>query len=454
MYAEKLPPHDIEAEEAVLGSLLIDDEAMLRMATYLRAEDFYSGKNRFCYEACLALFKRGDALNQITVAHELSLKDRLDEVGGPAYLSHLVVVVPTSVHIEHYGQIVGRTSTMRNLINAASEIANIGYNDTADVEEALNKSEDILFKVRGGRSSRDFVPLREILDQYLEERASVAEPLQGNSPIPTGFDELDQLLGGLQRSDMVVLAARPSLGKSTLAVNICLNVAKNGATAGIFSLEMSRDQLALRMLASEAEIDAHRLRLGLYTDMEEQRIIDAVGNLSELPIYIDDTPFQTIVEMRSKGRRLHQEHGVDMLVVDYMQLISGSSYRSENRVQEITEISRSLKGLARDLVVPVLAVSQLSRAVELRATHRPQLSDLRDSGSIEQDADVVMFIYRDDVYFTEDEWEGQYPGKPYPKNVAELIIAKHRHGPPGSVKLIFREDLARFESAPLDQAVA
>jgi len=454
MYAEKLPPNDIEAEEAVIGSLLIDSDAFLHVAHRLRPEDFYSGKNRFCFEACLSLFQRGEALNQITIAHELGLKDRLDEVGGPAYLSHLVVAVPTSVHIEHYAEIVSRTATMRRLIMAASEIANIGYNGAADVESVLSQAEDTLFKVRGRRSMRDFVPLREVLDQYLEERASVTEPLERGGPIATGFEELDQLLGGLQRSDLLILAARPSLGKSTLAVNISLNVAKAGATVGIFSLEMSREQLAIRMLSSEAGVDAHRLRLGLYTDAEEQRIIDAVGNLSELPIYIDDTPFQTIVEMRSKARRLDLEHGTDMLVVDYMQLIQGSSFRSENRVQEVSEISRSLKGMARDLNAPVLAVSQLSRAVELRATHRPQLSDLRESGSIEQDADVVMFIYRDDFYYTEEEWERQNPDKPYPKNIAEIIIAKHRHGPPGTFKLLFHEQLARFESVPLDREAA
>ena len=454
MYAEKLPPNDIEAEEAVLGSLLIDSDAFLHVAHQLRPEDFYSGKNRFCFEACLSLFQRGEALNQITIAHELGLKDSLDEVGGPAYLSHLVAVVPTSVHIEHYAEIVSRTATMRRLIMAASEIANIGYNGAADVESVLSQAEDTLFKVRGRRSMRDFVPLREVLDQYLEERASVTEPLEGGAPIATGFEELDQLLGGLQRSDLLILAARPSLGKSTLAVNISLNVAKAGATVGIFSLEMSREQLAIRMLSSEAGVDAHRLRLGLYTDAEEQRIIDAVGNLSELPIYIDDTPFQTIVEMRSKAHRLHLEHGTDMLVVDYMQLIQGRGFRSENRVQEVSEISRSLKGMARDLNAPVLAVSQLSRAVELRATHRPQLSDLRESGSIEQDADVVMFIYRDDFYYTEEEWERQNPDKSYPKNIAEIIISKHRHGPPGTLKLLFHEQLARFESVPLDQEAA
>ena len=453
MYAEKLPPHDIEAEEAVLGSILIDGDSFVRITQQLKPDDFYNGKNKYCFEACSAVFERDEALNQITIAHELGLKERLDEVGGPAYLSHLITSVPTSVHIEHYAEIVSRTSIMRRLILAASDIANIGYEGSADIESALSQSEDVLFKVRSRRSARDFVPLRDVLDQYLEEQASETDGEKNSAPLITGYDDLDQLLGGLQRSDLIVLAARPSLGKSTLAVNFSLNISKTGGSVGIFSLEMSREQLAIRMLSSEAGVDAHRLRLGLYTDAEEQRIIDAVGNLSELPIYIDDTPFQTIMEMRSKARRLHLEHGTDMIVVDYMQLIQGATSRNDNRVQEISEISRSLKGLARDLNVPVLSVSQLSRAVELRATHRPILSDLRESGSIEQDADVVMFTYRDDFYYTEEEWDrlqaSSVDPKSYPKNIAELIIEKHRHGPTGAIKLVFRQQHARFEAVPV-----
>jgi replicative DNA helicase len=289
--------------------------------------------------------------------------------------------------------------------------------------------------------------LRQVYDQFLEDRAALTEPLQNSAPILTNFNDLDELLGGMQRSDMLILGARPGLGKSTLAVNVCLNAAKNGAAAGIFSLEMSREQLALRILAADAGIDAHRLRLGLYTEAEEQRIIDSIGNLSDLPVYIDDTPFQGIVEMRSKARRLSLEQGLDLLVVDYLQLVQGEARGryGDNRVQEISEISRSIKGMARDLNVPVVTCSQLSRLVENRPGHRPQLSDLRDSGSIEQDADIVMFIYREDVYYTEEEWEQHFPGRPYPRNIAEIIVAKHRHGPTGSVKLRFRDHLVRFE---------
>ena len=453
MYAEKLLPHDIEAEEATIGSLLIDGDSILTVAQFLKPGDFYREKNRFCYEACLDLFRRGEAINQVTVAHQLSLHDRLDQVGDTAYLSHLVSTVPTPVHIEHYGRIVNRSAIMRTLIDAASQISAVGYEDTEDVEASLSRAEGILFRVRSGQAKRDFVPIREILDQYMQDQAAIAEPLGSmGAPVMTGFDALDELLGGLHRSDMVVLAARPSLGKSTLAINVSLNAAKVGAVAGVFSLEMSREQLALRMLAGEAEVDAQRLRMGLYTEAEERRIIDSIGSLSELPIYIDDTPLQGIVEMRSKARRLAMEHNLDMLVVDYMQLIQGSNPRGDsNRVQEMSQITRSIKGLARDLNVPVLAVSQLSRAVEMRTSHRPQLSDLRESGSIEQDADVVMFIYRDDIYYTEDEWASRFPDRPYPKNIAEIIVAKHRHGPVGNVELIFRDRLVRFESVPVGQ---
>ncbi len=451
MYEERLQPHDIEAEEAVIGSLLIDGESITKVISRIQPRDFYRDRNAYCYEACLALFERREAINQVTVTSQLNLQERLDLVGGAAYLSHLVSSVPTSVHVEHYANIVSRCATMRRLIGAASEIAAVGYEGTADEEAALSRAENLLFGVRAGRATREFVPLRIILDQYLEERASTSELLQDvSAQINSGFDSLDDILGGLQRADLLIIAARPSVGKSALAVNMAINAAKEGGSVGVFSLEMSREQLAMRILAGESRVDSHRLRLGLYTEAEEQRIIESVGSLSELTVYIDDTPLQGMNEMRSKARRLHLERSLDMLVVDYMQLIEGTRWRG-NRVQEISEISQGLKGMARDLNIPVLAVSQLSRAVEMRPSHRPQLSDLRESGSIEQDADVVMFIYREDLYTTEEEWLQRHPdGRPYPKNVAEIIIAKHRHGPIGSLKLLFQDRLVSFESAPLD----
>lgn len=448
MYVEQLPPHDVDAEEAIIGSLLIDGSTIFRVSTNLQREDFYRERNRWCYEACLALRDRGDPINQISVADELRVQNHLDDVGGPAYLSHLISTVPTSVHAEHYARIVARLGMLRRIIRAGGDIASLGYEGTTDVDDVLTRAEDMIFQVRTGRETRDFIPLRNVLDQYLEDVTALPPGLERkDGPIPTGFTDLDRLLGGMQRSDMFVLASRPSLGKSTLALNAARNAAGTGAKVAIFTLEMSAEQLALRLLANEAGVDAHRLRLQLFTNAEEERMYSAVGALSDLPIYIDDSPIQTIVDMRSKVRRLHIESGIDFIIVDYLQLISGRG-RSENRVQEITEVSRSLKALARDLDVPLLACAQLSRDVERRERERrrPRLSDLRESGAIEQDADIVAFIYREDKNFTEEAWAHLYPDKPYPQNIAEIIVAKHRHGPVGTVELYFNERLAHFQN--------
>ena len=448
MYAERLLPHDIEAEEALVGALLIDSDSFLRVSHLIKPQDFYRERNRLCFASCVDLFQRSEAIDQVTLARELSRTNQLEAAGGMAYLSHLISITPTSAHAEHYAQLIARTATMRRLIDAASRISALGYEDTDNVEATLRRAEETLFQVRTGPSERGFIHLRQIYDEYLEERAALAEPSPNGLPVVTSFNDLDELLGGMQRSDMVILGARPSLGKSALAVNICLNAAHNGVSSGIFSLEMSREQLALRILSADAGVDAHRLRLGLYTDAEEQRIIDSIGQLSELPVFIDDTPFQGMVEMQAKARRLSLEHGLDLLVVDYLQLVQGDQRGrfGDNRVQETSQISRSIKGMARDLNVPVITCSQLSRVVEGRPGHRPQLSDLRDSGSIEQDADIVLFIHREDVYYTEDDWAAHFPGRPYPRNLAEIIVAKHRHGPTGSVRLRFRDNLVRFES--------
>ena len=443
MFAEKLPPHDIEAEEAVIGSLVIDSDAIFKIATFLKTEDFYREKNQWAYEACFFLYERNEAINQVTVAHELARRERLEAVGGAAYLSHLIANVPTSVHVEHYAQIVHRTSVMRRLISSAAQIAAIGYEGGPDIDAALGRAEGILFRLRRGESPRDFVPIRQLLDRYFEE--SELRPFEGEI-VRTGFPALDDILGGLQRSDMIVLAARPSLGKTSLALSIARNAAvEQKARVAIFSVEMAREQLVHRLLASESGVDAKRLRLGQQTEAEERRIIEATGVLSEAPIYVDDSPILRIVEMRSKARRLHYERGIDLMIVDYMQLMRSDG--REGRVQEMSEISRSLKELARELDVPLVAVSQLSRAPEWRASHRPQLSDLRESGSIEQDADVVMFIYRDDMYYTKEDWLKQHPEKEpneYPKGIADIIIAKHRNGPMGQVNLRFLERVVKF----------
>jgi len=451
VYAERLLPHDTGAEQAVIGSILIDGQAIGRVSAILKPHDFYQARTRWCYEAALSLFDRSEAVNQVTIAHELSLQGRLEEAGGPGYLGQLVLGVPTSVHIEHYARIVQRTSVMRQLIQVAGDIAAIGYDDTSDVDRSLSRAEGLLFGVRTGRSSRDFVHIREALDEYMAQTANTQLGRdQSVSPVPTGFSDLDKMLGsGLQRSDLVILAARPSIGKSSLAFNLGRHAAGEGYRVGIFSLEMSAEQIAIRMLSGEASVDSHRLRLGVLNDAEERRVLDSIGVLSELPLYVDDTPIQTIVDIRSKARRLQSEHGLDLIILDYMQLLdSGRGGRGENRAQEMAEISRSLKALARDLDVPVLSCSQLSRAVEHResGTGRPKLSDLRESGSIEQDADVVAFIHRDDKVFSREEWERKYADRPYPENIAELIIAKHRNGPTGSVPLFFRQDVVKFES--------
>ena len=428
--------------------MLIDGQAITAVSPLIKVSDFYLARSRWCFEACLALFDRGEAINQVTVAHELSLRERLEEIGGTAYLAHLVRAVPTSVHIEHYARIVQRASIMRQLISAAGEIASIGYEGAADTETALSKAEELLFGVRSGRGTRDFVHLREVLDEHMEATAGIDLGDDGPLlPIPSGYAKLDELLGnGFQRSDLVILAARPSLGKSTLAFNIARNAAGLGARVGIFSLEMSAEQIAIRLLSAEANVDSHLLRLGMVSDAQHQRELEAIGLLSELPIYIDDTPIQGVVEMRGKARRLQLERGLDLLIVDYLQLMSSGGGRIDNRVQEMGEFSRSLKGMARDMGVPVIACSQLSRAPELRPSHRPILSDLRESGSIEQDADVVSFIFREDMYTSREEWERKTPSEPYPENIAELVIAKHRNGPTGTVPLYFRNNVVRFES--------
>jgi replicative DNA helicase len=442
----KLPPHDLDAEEAVLGSILIDPEAIFKIAGLLKPDDFYREKNRWTYESCTLLYERKEAINQVTAAHDLARRQRLEAVGGAAYLSHLVSQVPTSVHVEYYANIVRRLSMMRHLITASGQIAAIGYESPPDANEALDKAEGILFGLRYGQSSRDFAHISDVLDRYFEE-TSLGQEGAGILPrVPTGFTDLDRILGGLQRSDMIVLAARPSLGKTSLALNIAHNAAvKENARVAIFSLEMSKMELAYRFLSSESGIDTQKLRLDQLNERQRGEIVDAIGRLSEAPIYIDDSPFLRDSDMRSKARRLHAEKGIDLIIVDYLQLMR-SSRNTDNRVQEMSDISHSMKEIARELDVPVIAVSQLSRAVEARHPHTPMLSDLRESGSIEQDADIVAFIYREDIYYTEQEWEERYPEKSYPKGIAEIIIAKHRNGPIGRAHLFFRERIAKFEN--------
>jgi replicative DNA helicase len=452
MINEKLPPHDVEAEEAVVGSLLIDGDAILEINTFLKPEDFFTQQNRWAYEACRSIYERNEGIDQITVAHELAQRGKLEEVGGASYLSQLISQVPTSLNIEYYARIVSRLSLMRRLINAANRIAAIGYEAEPDVEKAINDAENALLRVTEQHVRGDLVPLRSILTRYFEETELAPDREEREEAkdkkkeyILTGFPVLDNVLIGLQRSALVILAARPSIGKTSLALNIARNAALNQkACVALFSLEMSQDEVAQRLLSGESNINSIRVRLGNFTEEEESKILEVSGILSDAPIYIDDSPQLRVVEIRSKARRLHFEHPIDLIIVDYLQLIRGEG-RIENRVQEISEITRSLKALAKELNVPLLAVSQLSRAVELRISHKPQLSDLRDSGSIEQDADVVFFIHRDEKYYDEEEW-AKHSTEPYPRGIADVIIAKNRNGPIDEVKLQFVAKITKFKN--------
>ena len=445
MYSERLLPHDIDAEEAVMGSLLLGGiETLVKVVGKLKAADFYRERNGHVFEATIDLYSRGDEIDQVTVARELALRQRLDDVGGMGYLSHLVAITPTPAHVAYYAEIVALTAVQRSVIGAAGDIAELGYTGEPKVDTLLHRAEEMLARLRATQPSKALASLRQLADDHLEvTEAAVYMP---NSGIMTGFGGLDSLLGGLQRSDLAVVAARPAVGKTALALNIAVNAAKLGHSCAIFSLEVGGRQVLLRMVAAEAGVDSHKLRIGMLTDREERRVFDALGSLSDLPVHIDDSPIQSVQELRAKAKQHHVEVGLDLVVVDYMQLLTGGGRggRESNRTQEMGEISRSLKGVARELDVPVLALSQLNRAPETRADHRPMLADLRESGSIEQDADVVMFLYRDAAYFTRDQWEKHHAGQPYPDTLTEVIVAKHRSGALGTIMLNFEAPMVRF----------
>lgn len=579
---EKTIPHDVEAEEAVLGSLLIDPDALYRVASFLRPEDFYIKKNGWIYEAILALHERREPVDFVTLRNELEARGLLEEVGGVAYLARLIDTVPTAIHVEAYGRIVEEAAIRRRLISAASDIAQLAYQEEQEIGEVLDRAEQSLFAISQRRITRDLVPIREVVWPFYD-RIEYLYTHQGEPlGVPTGFIDLDKLLGGLQKSDLIIVAARPSVGKTSLCLSVARNAARMGKHVAIFSLEMSAEQVVQRLVSAETGIDAQRLRLGQLREEEWPLLVQATGVLSELPVFIDDTPAISALQLRTKARRIHAEYGLDLIVVDYLQLMT-SDVRVENRVQEVSYISRMLKSLARELDVPVLAVSQLSRAVEQRADKRPVLADLRESGcltgdtllqladgrripigqlarkgnpvqvmalnehtwklepvearkawrvgiapvyrlrtrlgreiqatahhpfrtiegwkrldqmkigepvlsvaarvlrvplsrgdmywdqvvsiegdgekevfdlevpghhnfvageiivhnSLEQDADVVMFIYREEIYKPETE----------NRHIADIIVAKHRHGPTRTVQLFFREQLAQFLDA-------
>jgi replicative DNA helicase len=446
---EKLPPHDIEAEEAVIASILVDPEAIFKVAPKLNAGDFFREKNGWVYDACRALWDRSESINQITVSHELARRGKLEDVGGAAYLSRLVTELPTSIGVEHYAAIVQRDALYRKLISASGQIAAIAYQGGPDVGEVLARAETLVAGVRQGEALRDFVHIRELLAGYLEASGKTTGAIAAETrAITTGFTDLDTMLSpGLKRGDLVIVAARPSLGKTSLVLNFAKNAAeRQQATVAFFSIEMAAEQLVQRLVAMESGVDSSRLAFGQHSDRDERRITQALGTLADLPVFFDDSASLAVSEMRAKARRLQMERGLDLIVVDYLQLMH-SGMRTENRVQEVSYLSRALKQMARDLDVPVVACSQLSRAAEMRANNIPQLSDLRESGSIEQDADVVMFIYREDKYISRDQWAQKNEGKSrdYPAGIAQVIIAKHRNGQTGPIHLRFRDKVARFE---------
>lgn len=448
---ERLPPHDIEAEEAVIASLMVDPQAMLAVVGILKPVDFFREKNGWVFDACVSLWNRDEVINQITVAHELSTKDLLEDVGGQTYLADIIRRLPTSLGAEFYARIVKRDATYRGLIHAATGIMQMAYEAPAEIESVFSRAENLLQRLRGGENFRDFVHIRQLLDAYLDQDPDEIERIE-LSAIRTGYSDLDTLLSGLKRSDLVIVGARPSVGKSSFALGIARNAAiEQKANVAFFSLEMSSEQLAIRLLSAESGVDSSRLRLGQNTEIEERRVVGAAARLSEANIWFDDSPMLTAAELRSKARRLAGESKqLDLIIIDYLQLMQGEGAGGgrENRVQEISYISRTLKGLARELDVPIVALAQLSRAIENRHPRTPMLSDLRDSGSIEQDADIVMFLSREELYVTPEQWAQQHPDLPesaYPKGVAQVNVAKHRNGPTGAVELRFRDRIAKFE---------
>lgn len=435
---DRLPPQSIEAEQSVLGSVLIDRDAMIEIADFLRPEDFYRQAHARIYAVMLDLSERREPIDIVTVSEALERGGDLEAIGGRAYLATLSNQTPTAVHAAQYARIVERKAVLRNLIGAAGKIAGIGYEDPAEIGEAIDRAEAELFAVSERRVAAGFSPLRGLLhDAY--DRLDYLHAHRGEiSGVRTGFGDLDALTTGLQRSDLVILAARPSVGKTSFALNIAEHAAvRDKQVVGLFSLEMSKEQLVLRLLSSVSGIDSQRLRTGFLEELDFARIAPAMNALSEAPIFIDDTPNISTMELRTKARRLQAESGLDLVVVDYLQLMQSSvASRDANRVQEVSEISRGLKALARELKVPVVALSQLSRQPEMRESKEPRLSDLRESGSIEQDADLVMFLYREKDRGADDQHaDGE---------VVKLKLAKHRNGPTGEIDLWFKKAQTRF----------
>ncbi len=438
--AERTLPHNLEAERSVLGAILLHNDAFNLAAEVIDAHDFYRDAHRRIFDKMVKLADHGDAIDLVTLKEELGRAGELDEVGGPAYIAALVDGMPRSANVEYYARIIKEKATLRNLIFAANRIIASAYEAGEDADVILDQAEHAIFSIADAKVRDGFVSLRDLAQSSLDTIEKLHSRRELITGVPTGFADLDEMTSGLQASDLVIIAARPSMGKTSLALNIAQHVGtKTDLTVAIFSLEMSKQQLFFRMLTGEARIDAHRLRTGIFSDRDWGRLSQAIGTLSETRIFIDDSPSIGVLEMRAKCRRLAAEHGLNLVIVDYVQLMQGRG-KFENRTLELAAISRSLKGLAKELGVPIVLLSQLSRAPESRSDHRPQLSDLRESGALEQDADVVVFIYREDMYADRSEPPGDAQG------VAELIVAKQRNGPTGVVKLAFIREFTRFEN--------
>lgn len=428
--AERLPPQNLDAEQSVLGSLLIDRDAIIQVAPVLKADDFYQPSNGHIYQAVIDLYDRKQPTDIVTLSDELTRQERLDSVGGVSYLASLAAAVPTSVHIEYYARIVERTATLRRLIDAGTKVVGVAFQEDIETEDALDQAEQAIFEVSQRRVTRGFTAIKDVLELLFDDMHESGGRVLG---VPTGFSDLDRVLGGLQKSDLIIIAARPSIGKTALALAMAYNASVfHRRTVGFISLEMSAQQIGQRLMSMETGVNSHRLRLSQITDDEWEKMSRAFGKLSEANLFIDDNGGGSVSDVRTRARRLQAEHGLDLLIVDYLQLMQAR--RTDNRVQEISEISRGLKQLARELNIPVVALSQLSRAVESRSDHQPLLSDLRESGSIEQDADVVMLMYREEKYDPQTDKKG----------IADINIAKHRNGATSIVRLRFFEETTRF----------
>lgn len=433
---DRVPPQNVEAEQSVLGALMIEREAISKVSEFLKASDFYREAHRVIFDTIQQLNARNDAVDLITITENLRKENKLEAAGGISYVASLANSVPTAANVVYHARIVEEKALLRNLINSATEIAGMGYQAEEEVDMILDKAEKMILDVANRKVGQEFAPINKIVLDAFTKIEQLYASKGGLTGLSSGFKDLDRLTAGLQPSDLILIAARPSMGKTAFVLNIAQAVAiRDKNPVAFFSLEMSKEQLVQRMLCAEAMIDASRLRIGQLEDKDWTSLIRAADRLSAAPIYIDDTAGISVVELRAKARRLQIEHGLKLIIIDYLQLMQGNSGgKSENRQQEISEISRSLKSLARELGVPVIALSQLSRGVEARTVKKPMLSDLRESGSLEQDADIVAFLYRDDYYNPDSER----------KNITEIIIAKHRNGPVDSVELFFHKQFTKF----------